>query len=72
MRDLPSTFDPKLTWHIIWDHRRFEFQFIDFYDYRLAMYIQAHETTNRLPNEWHNEEVEAQIEFLESSEGVKS
>jgi len=71
-KDLPNNLQPDLRWHIIFDHKRFELREINFYDQRLAMYIQAHETTHQLPFEWHNKAVETQIDFFEQSSGVKS
>lgn len=72
MRDIPDNVTPDNTWHIIYDHKRFELKDINFYDYRLAMYIVAHETTNQLPFEWHNENVNSQIDFFEAASGTKS
>ena len=70
-RSVTDNIDIDLGWHIIYDHKRFELKEINFYDYRLAMYIVGHETSQALPFEWHNKDVSTQIEFFEQAEGVK-
>lgn len=70
-RDLPNqTLD--LQWHYIYQHKRFDLKKVEYYDFNLALYITATETECQLPFEYHDMNVEVQIDFLEQSSGVKS
>jgi len=72
MRDLPKGLDIKLDWSLVYNHKRYEIRERNLYDYNLAVYMVCHEVENQLPFEWHNKDVNTEIELFEQVEGVKS